>query len=169
MYIVKALVVFFVSAIYVLSSSFVMGHGNEPGTATAVIGGGNVTVEFVGPRLHGRDIMSMIEPGSYWRMGADRATTLTTEVDLMFGGKKVPKGTYTLLAHFLEKDEWSLVVAEGMSQGQPQGVVAESPGEMSELDNPVEVLSIKLESDGSKGMLHLEWGSRRLTAEFSAA
>lgn len=169
MYRVKVSVLAFVTAVFVLSSNLVMGHGNEPGTATAVIGGGKVTVEFVGPRLQGRDVMSMIESGSYWRMGADRATTLTTEVDLMFGDKRVAKGTYTLLAHFLNKDEWSLVIAEAVSQGQPQGLVAEIPGEITELDSPVEVLSIELEGNGSKGKLHLAWGSRRLTAEFSAA
>lgn len=146
------------------------GHGNKPGTAAVSIGGGEVKVDFVGPSANGRDVLSLLPPGGYWRMGADRATTLTTDVDLDFGGMKVPKGTYKLVAHFDENQAWSLIVAEDLGGGfQPTTVVAKAAGRISKLDEPVENMTIKLEANGAKGKLVLDWGTARLTADFTPA
>lgn len=154
-----------------LVSGVVLGHGNQPGEATTKVGGGTVTVSYVGPSAQGRDVMSLIEPGSYWRMGADRATTLKTDVDLMFGDMKVPAGEYTLVAHFGEEGEWSLVVAESVSPPawKPTKVVGKASGTVTELQESVDQMTIKLESQGNAGKLILEWGDRRLAAEFTAA
>ncbi|MFQ5893802.1 MAG: DUF2911 domain-containing protein [Nitrospinota bacterium] len=149
----------------------VFGHGNEPGESSATIGGGKVTVKYVAPSARGRDVMSLIQPGSYWRMGADKATTLTSEVDLMFGDTKVPKGEYTLVAHFIGERKWELVAAESVTTPgwQPQGMVASVPAKLDKLDTPVEHMTIKLEGHGSKGKLTLQWGTSQPTAEFSAS
>jgi len=149
----------------------VLGHGNKPGSSTAMIGGGEVKVEFAGPESKGRDVLSLLPPGGYWRMGADRATTLTTDVALKLGEMTVPKGSYTLVAHFDENKQWSLIVAEGLDAGDssPTKVIARTSGTISKLDAAVENMTIKLEASGDKGKLVLDWGTARLTAEFSAA
>ena len=148
----------------------VSGHGNKPGSSTATIGGGEVTVKFTGPSANGRDVMSLIQPGSYWRMGADSATTLTTNVDLKFGDMVVPKGSYKLVAQFDENKEWSLIVAEDLGGGfKPTKVVGKAAGVVGKQDAVVENMTIELMADGSKGTLVLQWGTARLTAEFSAA
>jgi hypothetical protein len=148
----------------------VMGHGNKPGTSSAMIGGGEVKVEFTGPESKGRDVLGMLPPGGYWRMGADRATTLTTAVDLKLGDTVVPKGTYTLVAHFDENKKWSLIIADELGGGfEPKTVIAKIGGMISELDTAVDNMTITLEVEGSKGMLHLDWGTARLSAAFSAA
>jgi len=153
-----------------LSMPLVLAHGNKPGTATASIGGGQVKVDFVGPSAMGRDVMSLLAPGSYWRMGADKATTLTTDVDLKFGSSVVPKGTYKLVAHLAEDKTWSLVVAEDLGSGsKPTKVIGQAKGVISSTEAPVENMTIKLEGAGSRGKLILDWGNARLTAEFSAA
>ncbi len=153
-----------------VAAPIVMGHGNKPGSSSAKIGGGEVKVEFTGPESKGRDVLSLLPPGGYWRMGADRATTLTTDVDLKFGDMTVPKGSYTLVAHFDENKKWSLVVAEGLGSGfKPTKVVAKTAGTISKLDTAVENMVIKLEASGDQGKLILDWGTARLTAEFSAA
>ncbi len=148
----------------------VLGHGNKPGSSSAMIGGGEVKVEFTGPESKGRDVLSLLPPGGYWRMGADRATTLTTDVELKLGDMTVPKGSYTLVAHFDENKQWSLVVAEGLGGDfSPTKVVAKTTGTISKLDTAVDNMTIKLEASGDKGKLVLDWGTARLTAEFSAA
>lgn len=148
----------------------VLGHGNKPGSSTAKIGSGEVKVEFSGPESKGRDVLSLLPPGGYWRMGADRATTLTTDVALNFGGMTVPKGSYTLVAHFDDNGKWSLIVADGVGSGsKPTKVVGEAAGTIAKLDAEVENMVIKLEASGEKGKLVLDWGTARLTAEFSAA
>jgi hypothetical protein len=153
-----------------LSIPLVLAHGNKPGTATASIGGGQVKVDYVGPSAMGRDVMSLLAPGSYWRMGADRPTTLTTDVDLKFGDTVVPKGTYKLVAHLSQDKKWSLVVAEDLGSGfKPTRVIGQANGLISSSSTPVENMTIKLEGSGSKGKFILDWGNARLTAEFAAA
>ena len=150
--------------------ALVLGHGNEAGESSTEIGGGTVKVEFTGPALQGRDPMSMIKPGQYWRMGADRPTKLTTDVALKFGDQQVPAGEYTLVAELTEGGQWNLVVAEGVGSGwQPTKVVAKAPMAKSKTDVSVENMKIKLEGDGAKGKLVVEWGTNRLTTDFSAA
>jgi hypothetical protein len=153
-----------------VAAPIVMGHGNKPGSSTTRVGGGEVKVEFIGPESKGRDVLSLLPPGGYWRMGADRATTLTTDVDLKFGDMTVPKGSYTLVAHFDEDGKWSLIVAEGLGSGfKPTKVVGKASGAIAKLDAEVENMVIKLEASGDQVKLILDWGTARLTAEFSAA
>lgn len=153
-----------------LSMPIAFGHGNKPGSSTAQIAGGEVKVDFVGPSANGRDVLSLLPPGNYWRMGADRATTLTTDVDLQVGGSVVPKGTYTLVAHFDENKNWSLVIAEDLGSGfQPTKVVAQTKGKIAETDEVVENMIIELDTSGDKGTLTVAWGKARLSAEFAAA
>ena len=153
-----------------LSMPLVLAHGNKAGTATASIGGGQVKVDFVGPAAMGRDVQSLLAPGSYWRMGADKATTLTTDVDLKFGSTVVPKGTYKLVAHLSEDKKWSLIVAEDLGSGsKPTKVIGQAEGTIGKTDAPVENMTIKLEAAGTKGKFILDWGNARLTAEFTAA
>ncbi|HJS75612.1 MAG TPA: DUF2911 domain-containing protein [Vicinamibacteria bacterium] len=162
--------IFLAAGLLAVAMPLVLAHGNKPGTATASIGGGEVKVDFVGPAAMGRDVLSLLAPGSYWRMGADKATTLTTAVDLKFGDKVVPKGTYKLVAHLSADKKWSLVVAEDLGSGSaPTKVVGEAPGTIGKTDAPVENMTIKLEGAGNKGKFILDWGNARLTAEFTAA
>jgi Protein of unknown function (DUF2911) len=158
------------AALAALAMPVVLAHGNKPGTASAKLGAGEVTIDYVGPAAEGRDVLSLLSPGSYWRMGADKPTTLTTDVDLKVGGAVVPKGTYKLVAHFSEDKKWSLVIAEDLGAGfKPTKVVAEAAGMISKVDSSTEVMTIKLESKGGKATLTLDWGNARLTAELTAA
>jgi len=154
----------------VVAAPIVMGHGNKPGSSSAKIGGGEVKVEFSGPESKGRDVLSLLPPGGYWRMGADRTTTLTTDVDLKFGDMTVPKGSYALVAYFDEDGQWSLIVADGLSGSfKPTKVVGKVSGAIAKIDTEAESMVIKLEASGDQGKLILDWGTARLTAEFSAA
>lgn len=159
-----------VAGALVMAMPSLLAHGNKPGSSSAKLGNGEVKVDFVGPAANGRDVMSLLAPGSYWRMGADKATMLTTDVDLKVGDTVVPKGTYTLVAHFSEDKKWSLVLADELGSGfKPTKVVAETAGMISKTDQAVENMTIKLEANGAKGKLILDWGNARLTAEFQAA
>lgn len=149
----------------------VLGHGNEIGTAKATFQGGSVAIEYGRPTLQGRDVLSMIEPGSYWRLGADQATTLVTEVGLSMGeGGLVAPGKYVLLLKYEGEDNWRLIVATGASRGsQPQGVVAEVALETNKLGASVEELTITLSSEENRGKLTIEWGETQMVTDFSVA
>jgi len=45
-----------------------------------------------------------------WRAGVDQATTLTTESDILVGGKRVPAGKYTLYLHAPMTGAYELLV-----------------------------------------------------------
>ena len=156
----------------ILSPTYVRGHGNEKGTATASFQGGTVAIEYMRPTLKGRDLLSQITPGSYWRLGADQATTLTTDVELRIGdGQSVAAGKYTLVLKFLGDDKWSLIIADGAARGswEPQGLVAEVSMVTNKLDASVEALTIKLSSEENRGRLIIEWGETQMVADFTAA
>ena len=61
------------------------------------VGGKDVTIEYNAPSARGRKVEGGLIPyGEVWRLGADSATTLTTDTDLKIGNLSVPKGVYTL-------------------------------------------------------------------------
>src|SRR5512145_2598141 len=79
-------------------------------TVSAVIGGKKVTIEYGRPSKKGREIFGKLVPyDQVWRAGADEATTITTEGDLMIGSLHVPAGTYALFT-IPTQSEWTLIV-----------------------------------------------------------
>ncbi len=154
-----------------LVTFFALGHGNDHGNTSAQIGQGTVSVEYHSPLAKGRDLMTMIQPGIYWRMGADSATLLKTDVDLNFGGTTLAKGEYALSAHFTDGESWSLVLSKspGRRGAKPEDILAEAPGTLGKTQAPVEAMTIELSGHGSQGTLVLEWGNSRLSVDFTAA
>ena len=63
----------------------------ERGKAELKAGPGAITVDYGRPSLKGRDMLAQLQEGSFWRMGVNQATVLTTPVDLAFGGTKVAR------------------------------------------------------------------------------
>ena len=134
---------------------------NKRGEASLSIDGGKVSIDYGSPTLKGRDIESLIAPGEEWRMGADAATTLSTDVSLKFGNKVVSKGKYVLRAKLVAKEKWHLLI-----QKEDKSTVVEVPLTYQKSDNPVEELTIKLEKQGSGAKFILEWGKFSLSTEF---
>jgi hypothetical protein len=143
-----------------LASKQASAQANPRGEAS--FQGGKVTIDYGKPSTKGRDVMGMISPGSNWRMGADTATTLKTDVDLTFGDKTVPKGSYTLLAHFVEKEKWNLLITKGSADD----AVAEVPGTLEKGQENVEQLTIELQGQANDASLVLRWSTYRLSADF---
>lgn len=152
-------------SVLALVSTLLRAQANPRGQASCA--DGKVSVDYGRPSAKGRDVMGMISPGSYWRMGADSATTLKTDVDLVFGDETVPKGTYTLLAHFVEQDKWNLVIAKSVGGGYaPEGIAAEVPGTLEKGKDHVEQLTIECKEQGDQSSLVLAWTSYRLSVDF---
>ena len=160
---VIALIPFMVGATVVFSQT-----ANPRNTAT--LPGGQVTVEYGSPSSRGRDVLALVAPGSYWRMGADSNTTLKAQTDLRFGDETIPAGSYILIAHFLEGDNWELIICTGVAAGfSPRGTVAIVPFTLEKGNPPVERLRIDLRQGMGNSTLVLSWGAYSLSAEFSDA
>src|SRR5215203_1980249 len=70
-----------------------------------------IKIDYGQPHLRGRKLLtdSLVPLDRPWRLGANAATTLTTDVDLVLGGANLPKGTYELQA-IPSRAGWKLIV-----------------------------------------------------------
>lgn len=60
------------------------------------IGDANITINYSSPGVKGRTIWGELVPfNKVWRAGANEATTIKTDKDLVVEGKDLPAGTYS--------------------------------------------------------------------------
>jgi hypothetical protein len=91
---------------------------SPPESATGTVAGRTVTISYGSPRVKGREGHIFTKDGlishnphyPIWRGGANAATTLKTDGDLMIGDLRVPAGTYTLFVDISDPDQWTLIV-----------------------------------------------------------
>ena len=87
-------------------------NAKSPSAETAMtLGGKHVTIEYNAPSARGRQVEGGLIPYTeIYRLGADAATTLTTEADITIGDLKVPAGVHTLYLQAKEGGPWLLAV-----------------------------------------------------------
>jgi hypothetical protein len=144
----------------------------ERGKAEMKAGAGAITLDYGRPSLKGRDMLGQLEEGTFWRMGRNEATVLTTPVDLAFGTTRVAKGAYSL---WLKKtgDAFELVLnsqtGQWGTQHDPAKDVARVAMAKSALPAAVETFTMGLAPAGKGGSLELTWGTTKLAAPFEIA
>lgn len=80
-------------------------------TATGKLASGaNVTIKYSAPSVKGRKIYGtdLVPYGKVWRAGANEATTIDIDKDVMVEGKALPKGKYSIYAIAGEKT-WQII------------------------------------------------------------
>jgi hypothetical protein len=146
---------------------------SPPAQAEATIGGATITVDYSSPRVRGREIFGSLVPyDKVWRTGANAATTLTTDGDLMIGELHVPAGTYTLYT-LPGESEWQLIVNRQTGQWGTQYDESQDLGrvamEVSSLAEPREEMTIAIRpGEGHRGTLAIEWASTAATVSILA-
>jgi len=104
-------------------------------TVSTTLNGKKVTLEYGRPGLRGRtvkELLAQLPANRVWRAGVDQATTLTTEGDILIGGKKVPAGKYTLYLHAPESGSYELLVNRDL--GVPlKTIFAAAPADRADL------------------------------------
>jgi hypothetical protein len=143
---------------------------SPPATATATIGGANISIDYSSPRVRGREGALFGADGRIsqdpnypvWRAGANAATTLHTSADIDIGGLAVPAGDYTLFVNLADPENWELIVNKQTGQWGLKYDQAQDLGrvkmEMSKPAMMVEELEYTLTDEGDKkGRLTLEW------------
>ena len=138
-------------------------QANPRGEAKATVAGKAVSIEYGRPSLKGRDMLAQAQVGKPWRLGADAATTLTTEADLAFGDVTVPAGTYILTLTKVEADTWHLNVLSKADRAK----VGDIPLAAGKTDEAVEELTIDVKAEGDGGKLEVTWGHTALGAGFT--
>jgi len=160
--------------VLLLSVAYAQKYTSPRGSAEMTLNGKKISVDYGRPSMHGRKVMGELVPyGQVWRLGANKATHLTTEADLSIGGITVPKGTYTLFA-VPAANSWKLIINKVTGQwGIPYKPEYEKEElgrlnmQVGTLPNPVEEFTISLEKSGSGGLLKLEWEKTSASIKFS--
>jgi len=137
------------------------GNGGSPHvTTTWVVDGANISITYGRPYLKGRVVGDSVAPKAdrVWRLGADEATTLVTDRDLMLGSAHVPAGEYTLWTTYMD-DELHLIVNTETGQWgtayDADNDLAHAAMDVGELAIPADQLILKIEDS----KLGFEWGT----------
>ena len=135
------------------------------GESVADIGGATIAVDYGVPLKRGRAIWGALVPwGELWRTGANRATHLTTDRDLVLDPEgaalAVPAGTYTLFS-VPQPGGGVLIVNRQTGQGGTSYDAAQDLGRVplrrEALSAETEAFEIAAEPVGEGGRLVLRW------------
>jgi hypothetical protein len=148
-----------------------MGTLSPRDTVRASAAGANLLVDYGRPHKRGREIFGNVVPwGQVWRTGANAATQLRTDRELVFAGLSLPAGTYTLFT-LPTQAGWQLIVN---SQAGQWGTAYDSardlgrvPLSVGTLAEPVEIFTIAVDAQGQGGVLTLTWDRTRATIPFT--
>jgi hypothetical protein len=138
----------------------------------AVFAGKTLAVNYGRPSARGRKIMGGVVPyNQIWRTGANEATTLSTDVDLVLGGTTVPRGSYSLYT-LPSKTSWKLVVNKEVGQSglvyHPHLDLARVKLQKSSLKDYIERFTISIERvSPNSGVLKLAWEKTLLSVPFT--
>ena len=133
-------------------------------TVRATVGGANLTVTYSRPAKRGRVIFGQIVPwGEVWRTGANEATHLHTDKDIVIGGAPVPAGTYTLWT-IPRPEGWTLIINKQTGQW---GTVYDAAQDLVRVEMRDEApasieehFTITVEPGESGGVMRLRWDDR---------
>jgi hypothetical protein len=161
-----------IACILLLGLIPVFGQGAR-GKAELKAGNGSITLDYGRPSLKGRDMLSQLQVGQFWRIGSNQATVLTTPVDLNFGAIKVPAGSYSLWLKRAEQESFELVFNSQTGQWGTQHDVSKdvyaAPMKKESQSTSTETLTIELKPAPGGGTLVLDWGNSLLSADFKFA
>lgn len=143
---------------------------SPPATAAANIGGKTITITYNSPRVNGREGKIFTKDGlishdphyPVWRAGANAATTLKTDGNLMIGDLMVPAGTYTLFVDISDPAHWVLIVSKATGEWglsyDPAKDLGKTPMTLAKPPSMLEDLTYTLTDTGNgNGKLTLAW------------
>jgi len=142
-----------------------VGPASTRDTVQATVGAAHLWIDYGRPALRGRDVwVNGVLGDTLWRTGANAATELRSDVDLVVGGAAVPAGRYTL---------WTATTPSGyrlVINRQPGNVydakrdLVRVPLRENRVVDPVERFTIGVEPQGAgAALLTLTWGTKQLS------
>ncbi len=139
-----------------------------------------IKVDYGQPHLRGRRIHtdSLVPYDTPWRTGANAATTISTDLDIVLGGVPIPKGKY-VLETLPSRSGWKLLVKKEVIV--PEGTPAPAPTpatEVARIDMRQSALAAPMESltmwlipargpGNARGQLIIAWDTVSLTADWA--
>ena len=128
-----------------------------------------IVVDYGRPSTRGRDVWKNGVLGdSIWRTGANAATQLKLDSDIVLAGQTIPAGQYTLWTRTIkDRAQYELVINKqtgqwGTEYKADQNLVS-VPLTVTKLETPVERFTIVVDPS----MLKLQWGDQELSAPYT--
>jgi hypothetical protein len=155
------------------ASGKAMGPLSPRDSVSARVGEAAVSIRYARPSKRGRVVFGDIVPwDSVWRTGANDATVLTTDRDLVIGGTMVPAGSYTLFTIPSRSGTRLIINRETLRDGEPlAGTDYDASKDFARiamstkaLAAPVQQFTIDITPRGAgEGVLRLAWDRREMT------
>lgn len=138
-----------------------------------------IRIDYGQPHLRGRKLLtdSLVPYDKPWRTGANAATTLTTDVDLILGGKVIPKGKYVVQT-LPSRAGWKLLIQKEVTPPPMADAPYDPKNDFARIDLRQSTMSAPLESltmwlipargaGAPRGELVIAWGSISLATDWS--
>ena len=119
-----------------------------------------VKVIYSRPQLNVRDLVKLAPPEKVWRTGANEATEITFYNDVIFGGKALKAGTYSLFTIPSYKGDWTVIINKARNvwgsyyYNQDLDIIR-VPGKTSTNEENIEAFSMMFDKDMT---LKIGWG-----------
>lgn len=157
------------AAIFALSVRTISGRGE----IDDVVHGVRFTGDYGAPLRRGRDIFGeLLAYGVWWRTGANRATHLSFDGDIVIDGERIPAGDYTL-SSIPEEDGGILITNRQTGQGGQSYDESMDQARVrlrrDRLPERVDVFTIRAVPDGEGGRLELRWDDTVYWVPFTVA
>ena len=117
-------------------------------------------VTYSRPQLNGRELMKLAPPEKIWRTGANEAAEITFYKDVIFGGKALKAGTYSLFTIPSLNGDWTVIINSARNvwgsyyYNKDQDVIRVT-GKMSKSEENIEAFSMMFDDDMT---LKMGWG-----------
>lgn len=114
------------------------------------------------PQRQGRKVFGeLVEYGKVWRLGANEATEVEFFKDARIGGKKIPKGRYTLYA-IVNEGSWTFILNKetdvwGAFKYDPKKDLVRTEITTEKMDENIESLSMNFEKSEKGANLVIAW------------
>ena len=144
---------------------------SPPGEEQLTSGGVTVTVKYSRPSVRGRLIFGTedqdaLQPyGEYWRLGANEATEISFNRDVLFNGTPVKAGTYRMYA-VPGPDAFEIALntevgKSGSNEPDTENDVLRTKVPTQQTSAPVEQFTISLSPEGQGMEMVFEWSNTR--------
>lgn len=166
-----AIVVFAITVLFTndISAQKFSGLDKSPADISLYPRKGNTEIKVVysRPQLKGRALEKLAPADKVWRTGANEAAEITFYKNVVFGGKKVKAGTYTLFT-IPGANEWTVILNKannvwGAYSYDKKQDVARVKGAVSKSASVIEAFSVAIGKVDGAANLYLGWGNTIVT------
>jgi len=142
-------------------------------SATVRLKSKQVVIRYSRPSMRGRTVWGVVVPwDTVWRTGANLATELQTDLDIMLGTIRIPRGSYTLYSIPSPK-AFTLIVSKSPGGALPQHIssldLGRTPMVLRRSHSPIDPFRIWFQARGrGEAVLNLGWADRVYSLSLTA-